>query len=388
MIVDYVPATSRSLPRRARASHRRRIVRNTASASRSTRRVSATRPLGGTLAAGWSGPRRHLYGRPRDYILGSTVGACRRHPRECGRNGRKNVTGYDMSRLSPGSFGTLGMMVQANLKTLASPRCSRVFSSPPARRHVRTRLRPCCRRCRFRPAGAVHVYGFHNAIDGEDGEEGRLAILLEGSSALLERATRDLRSAIGKAGVPETRIIDNGARESFERVIDAYIANLGERWVTYRFDRLVDQSNERATAAYNLAHRYELRSETILDIMNGDVILRVSDLDSRALGAKIDVFDEELHVIEPYTQAISSDHPHRTEFECLGTAPGIDRQDACAKDPIRPELHPKPRTLCRRHLSVSIRAAATKRVRQARRTIFSQKPWMAYSFESCEKTDE
>ena len=91
----------------------------------------------------------------------------------------------------------------------------------------------------------------------------------------------------------------------------------------------MDQSSERATAAYNLAHRYELRSETILDIMNGDVILRVSDLDSRALGAKIDVFDEELHAIEPYAQVIASDHPHRSELNVWGQPPAsIDRMRA------------------------------------------------------------
>ena len=29
--------------------------------------------VGGTLAAGWAGPRRHLYGRVRDYLIGSIV---------------------------------------------------------------------------------------------------------------------------------------------------------------------------------------------------------------------------------------------------------------------------------------------------------------------------
>ena len=58
---------------------------------------------------------------------------------------------------------------------------------------------------------------------------GASLVLLEGSDALFERATRDLRSALGRAGVPETRVVDAGARESFERVVDAYVASLGER---------------------------------------------------------------------------------------------------------------------------------------------------------------
>jgi glycolate oxidase FAD binding subunit len=284
--------------------------------------------LGGTLAAGWLGPRRHLYGRPRDYILGSTVVLADGTIAKAGGMVVKNVAGYDMSRLYTGSFGTLGVLVQANLKTLAAPERSRVFL---ARLPEGTYERACAvlQTLAIRPAGAVHVWGFHGAIDGEDGQEGRLVVLLEGSSALLERATRDLRSAIGKAGVPETRIIDAGARESFERVVDAYIANLGERSVTYRFHCLLDQASERAKAAYNLAHRYELRSETILDVMNGDAILRVSDLDSRALGAKIEIFDEDLHKIEPYAQVVASEHPNRNDLNVWGQAPAsIDRMRA------------------------------------------------------------
>ena len=284
--------------------------------------------LGGTLAAGWLGPRRHLYGRPRDYILGSIVVLADGTIAKAGGMVVKNVAGYDMSRLYTGSFGTLGVLVQANLKTLAAPERARVFL---ARLPEGTYERACAvlQMLPIRPAGAVHVYGFHKSIDGEDGQEGRLVILLEGSSHLLERATRDLRSAIGRAGVPETTIVDAGARESFERIVDAYVANLGERSVTYRFHSLVDQSNERATAAYDLAHRYELRSETILDIMNGDVILRVSDLDTRALGAKIEVFDEELHKLEPYAQVIASEHPNRNALNVWGHPPAsIDRMRA------------------------------------------------------------
>jgi len=284
--------------------------------------------VGGTLAAAWLGPRRHLYGSPRDYIVGSTVVLADGTIARAGGMVVKNVAGYDMSRLYTGSFGTLCVLVQANLKTLASPERSRVFL---AKLIERTRDRACAvlSTLPIRPAGAVYVDGFHKAIDGEDGQEGRLVVLLEGSSALLERATRDLRSALGRAGVPETRIVDAGARESFERVIDAYVATLGERSVTYRIHCFVDDANARAMAASELSHRHELRTETIVDVMNGDVILRVSDLDARALGAKMDGFDEALHVLEPRAQVIASEHPHRTELNVWGEEPAaIDRMRA------------------------------------------------------------
>ena len=65
-------------------------------------------------------------------------------------------------------------------------------------------------------------------------EQHIVAVMLEGSEALLERATRELRSALGRAGVPETRVADAGAREAYQRILDAYLACLGERSVTYR----------------------------------------------------------------------------------------------------------------------------------------------------------
>jgi len=284
--------------------------------------------LGGTLAAGWLGPRRHLYGRPRDYILGSTVVLADGTIAKAGGIVVKNVAGYDMSRLYAGSFGTLGLIVQANLKTLVAPQRSRMFL---AKLPEGTYARACAglATLRIAPAAAFAVSGFHSGIDGDEGQEGRLAMLLEGSASLLERATRDLRSALGRAGVPETSVLDAGARESFERVVDAYVATLGERSMTYRFNTTVEEAPARAPVVCELAARHELRSETIVDLMNGDVILRVSDLDSRALGAKIEAFDEALHALEPRAQVIAGEHPLRAVLNVWGEEPpAIDRMRA------------------------------------------------------------
>ncbi len=40
-------------------------------------------------------------------------------------------------------------------------------------------------------------------------------------------------------------------------------------------------------------------AESIVDVMNGDAIVRVSDVDALALGAKIETFDEALHEVHP-----------------------------------------------------------------------------------------
>jgi glycolate oxidase FAD binding subunit len=276
--------------------------------------------VGGTLAAGWLGPRRHLYGRLRDYLIGSTIVLADGTIARAGGMVVKNVSGYDMSRLYVGSFGTLGVIVQANFKTVPLSKHARLFL---ARLPDRTRARVSAQlqSLPMRPAAAFWIDGFHHAVDGDDGPEGRVVILLEGSEALLERATRELRSALGRAGVPETRVLDAGARESFQRVVDAYVACLGERSVTYRIASLPQGSEHNALRANELARRYEMRSETIVDVLNGDIIVRVSDLDARALGAKIEAFDDALHEIEPRAQVIASDHSNRIYLRVWGEPP-------------------------------------------------------------------
>ena len=286
--------------------------------------LDAPRPqyatLGGTLAAGWLGPRRHAYGRPRDYVIGSTIVLADGTIARAGGMVVKNVAGYDMSRLYVGSFGTLGVLAQANLKTLAQPGRSRVFL---ARLPEGSRKRAFAQLTALtvRPSAAFWIDGFHQAVDGEAGDEGRLLVMLEGSDALLQRATRDLRSALGRAGVPETRVVDAGARESFERTVDAYVATLGERSITYRLYPFPDDSENVAGSLRDLAVRFGLRCETIVDVINGDVVIRVSDLDARALGAKIEPFDDALHDVAPRAIVIAGDHPHRAYLRVWGDAP-------------------------------------------------------------------
>jgi glycolate oxidase FAD binding subunit len=276
--------------------------------------------LGGTLAAGWLGPRRHLFGRPRDCLLGTTVVLADGSVARAGGMVVKNVAGYDMSRLYVGSFGTLCVLVQANLKTLALPQLARAFV---ARLPERTRARACenLAALPIRTSAAFWIDGFHNTIEGEDGPEGRIFALLEGSATLLERATRDLRSALGRAGVPETRVIDAGCREAFQRIVDAYIVTLGERSVTYRIFSAPDCSEQRALALHEIAAKSQLRCETLVDVNNGDIVARVSDLDSRALGAKMEGLDDALHALEPNAAVIACDHPRRTDLHVWGEPP-------------------------------------------------------------------
>jgi glycolate oxidase FAD binding subunit len=69
--------------------------------------------VGGTLATAAAGPRRLRYGTPRDLVIGLTVVRADGAVAHSGGKVVKNVAGYDLGKLFAGSYGTLGLIVEA-----------------------------------------------------------------------------------------------------------------------------------------------------------------------------------------------------------------------------------------------------------------------------------
>lgn len=74
--------------------------------------------LGGTVACGFSGPRRPYAGSCRDFVLGCRVINGKGEMMRFGGEVMKNVAGFDLSRLMTGSLGTLGVLLDISLKVL------------------------------------------------------------------------------------------------------------------------------------------------------------------------------------------------------------------------------------------------------------------------------
>jgi glycolate oxidase FAD binding subunit len=78
--------------------------------------VPPSATVGGVIASALAGPRRLRYGSPRDLLIGVTIVRADGTVAHSGGKVVKNVAGYDLGKLFAGSWGTLGLIVEATFR--------------------------------------------------------------------------------------------------------------------------------------------------------------------------------------------------------------------------------------------------------------------------------
>ena len=174
--------------------------------------------VGGVLASAASGPRRHLYGTARDLVIGLTVVMADGSVVRGGGKVVKNVAGYDLPKLYVGSFGTLGVLVEATLKLRPRPDVDRIVVA---------------RFARLKEAGSAAraVLGSDlvpSALELADGEALRrlglgggagLLVGLDGLAEQVDWEVDELSRVLAPLGLGETSVLDGTARDETWRAL-------------------------------------------------------------------------------------------------------------------------------------------------------------------------
>ncbi|MBA2390449.1 MAG: FAD-binding oxidoreductase [Geodermatophilaceae bacterium] len=156
--------------------------------------------LGGGIATNSSGPRRMLNGTFRDLMIGTTVVRADGVIAKSGGRVVKNVAGYDLGKLMTGSFGTLGVVVEA------------VFRLHPLPADVSVLV------AQARDTGEVaamvravlhsEIVATAIEVDWAVTGGGEIGVLLEGTVDGVAARTTTARALLAGAGAPDIQVAD------------------------------------------------------------------------------------------------------------------------------------------------------------------------------------
>ena len=168
--------------------------------------------LGGMIACNLAGPRRIKAGAARDHILGIESVTGRGELVKSGGRVVKNVTGYDLSKLLTGSFGTLAALTQITIKVLPAPETVETVLLTGLDDAAAVRAMALAMNSSHEVSAAAHVPVVHaGAVHG--GSDAVTAIRIEGFVPSVAARSAALQELLGHAGPVST--LDAEASKAF-----------------------------------------------------------------------------------------------------------------------------------------------------------------------------
>ncbi len=177
--------------------------------------------IGGVFACNLSGPRRPQAGAARDFLLGVRVVTGRGEAIKSGGRVVKNVTGYDLSKLFTGSYGTLGAITELSFKTLPTPADAATLLITDVDSATGLAILRQASGSAHDPSGLAYLPGPAAARSDvvDRGGQGVAAIRLEGPAPSIDYRGEQLRNAFGAFGTV-TRLDREAAGTLWRQVRD------------------------------------------------------------------------------------------------------------------------------------------------------------------------
>jgi len=184
-------------------------------------RGGAESSVGGIIAANAAGPLRQGFGGPRDMVLGLKIATTQGKVAKTGGRVVKNVAGYDLGKLLTGSFGTLGVIVEASLKLFPKPPERATFVMRAGTLGIARDLRRSILRSPIDPMRLALVDSTAAAMladsaHAEERPEAELWIEVGGSHRVIERCLHELKPLASAVGASLER--REGAEIAWENV--------------------------------------------------------------------------------------------------------------------------------------------------------------------------
>src|SRR5690349_14037194 len=168
--------------------------------------------LVGAVMGNLAGPRRLSAGAARDHLLGFSGVNGRGEAFKSGGRVMKNVTGYDLSKLIAGSWGTLAVLAEVSVKVLPAPDQTRTLLLRGLDDAAAVKAMCAAMGSPHEVSGAAHV--------GD-----RTALRIEGVAPSVEARLKGLREQLGASGATMEELGTLESRAFWREVRD--VAPLG-----------------------------------------------------------------------------------------------------------------------------------------------------------------